>query len=153
MALDNIFKVKRIRVDEKVEKRKAEASTKEEQRQLELDYLKPEPLVPYGGEEPTIDPIIKLTVKLVFPSLLALEQFKRHFKVAKYVEPSVTNIGVLMALLDELDAQRIAYDKTTKKITYPVLVPVVELKPIVIPPPPPPPGMAEQTVIRPRRTK
>jgi len=119
VSLENSFNTRHVNVTDKIKDLKNTGNKSlEEQRQLEQDYLKPEHLRPYLGVNPSIDPIAKLTVKLVFPSEERLEQFKRHFRVAKYVEPSVTNIGVLCALLDELDTGRIAYDKNGKCIAY-----------------------------------
>jgi hypothetical protein len=128
VALNGFF-TRRRHVDDAVEARKATLETKEEQRQMEFDYLKPEPLTPYTGTDPNVDPILALSVKLVFPDKPALAQFKRHFKVAKYVEPSVTNIGVLLAILDELDAGRIVYDKSTDKISY-TTTEIIEIQPV-----------------------
>jgi len=118
VGLDSFFGSKRNVVQENVHERKQQASSKSEERELERENLNPDKLPPYAGEGPETDKIKKQSVKLVFHSEETLEKFKRHFRVANYIEPSVTNIDLLEALLEELESGRIQYDKKEKCITY-----------------------------------
>lgn len=119
MGIDNFFNAKRNVVQDSVyERKKQEASSKAEEREFEMENLKPDKLPPYAGEQPTKGKLKEQSVKLVLRSEEELEKFKRHFRVPNYIEPSVTNIGLLMALLDELDSGRIQYDKKSERIVY-----------------------------------
>ena len=112
MKIDQFFGTKRKNVQEVI------ANTKEGQRKAEMAHLKPDPLRPYTGPPPIIDDITRLSVMLVFPDDNELEKFKRQFRVAQHGEASVTNIEVLIALLDEMEAGRIFYEKDSGTINY-----------------------------------
>jgi hypothetical protein len=119
MGIERFFTAgKSNKVQESVQERKRKAKSKQEERELEMQHLKPNKLPPYAGKAPTVDNITKQSVKLVFKSEEDLDKFKNHFHVPKYIEPSVTNIELLMALIDELESGRIKYDKKKQCIQY-----------------------------------
>lgn len=118
MGINNFFDISRNVVQTSVYEQKKQVSSKAEERELEMKNLKPDKLPPYAGEKSTENKLKKQSVKLVLRSEEELKKFKRHFRVPNYIEPSVTNIELLMALLDELDSGRIQYDKKSGRITY-----------------------------------
>ena len=118
MGVGDFFGVSQNVMQGSIYERKKQVSSKAEERKLEMENLKPDKLSPYAGEKPTEGKLKKQSAKLVLRSEEELEKFKRHFSVPNYIEPSVTNIGLLMALLDELDSGRIQYDKKSERIIY-----------------------------------
>lgn len=119
MGIGKFFNTgKRNIVQETVQKKKQQTKSKKEERELEMQYLKPDKLPSYVGKSPTINNIKKQSVKLVFKSEDDLQVFKNHFHVPKYIEPSVTNIELLMVLLEELESGRIKYDSKKQSISY-----------------------------------
>jgi len=118
MGVGGFFGVSQNVMQGSVHERKKQASTKAEERELEMENLKPDKLSPYAGEKPGTSDVKKRAVKIVFKSAEDFEKFKRYFYVSEYVEPSVTNIDLLVALLDELDSGRIQYDKRSRRIIY-----------------------------------
>jgi hypothetical protein len=109
--------VQKADVQATVEKKKRFVRTKKEERQLEEDNLPPDPIPDYVGPDPNIDPVLALSLKLVFPSTERLDQFKKYFRVAAYIEPSVTDLGPLFALLDALDSDVVFYDKESETLS------------------------------------
>jgi hypothetical protein len=102
--------------------KRAEVSYRErspaEQRALEMRALQPEKLKPYAGAAPSDNKIKQRTVMLVFKDDEGLDLMCKHFHVANYVAKSVTNIDKLVALLREMEAGRITYDKKGDRIVY-----------------------------------
>lgn len=118
MGIDNFFGAKRIDIQKKVEEFRSKSNDKQTEREFERRYLKPEPIPDYTGKQPMESLITRLSVRLIFPTKEDLELFSKHFRVAQYVEASVTNIGLLLAFVHELEKGRLRYDKETGRIRY-----------------------------------
>jgi hypothetical protein len=91
-----------------------------EKRDLETHLLQPEKIKPYTGKKPTAqakEPLLKATVKFVFAKEEEMALVKKHLPVSVHVENSVSNHGLLIALLNEVDQGNITYDKKTKSVT------------------------------------
>ena len=98
----------------------SKGKTGKEKRELEQRLLKPEKIKKYTGTKvpkTSKEPLLKSTVKFVFTKKEELELMKRTLPVSKHVEMSVSNHGLLIALLREVDEGRITYDKKTQKVT------------------------------------
>jgi len=118
MQIDQFFGTKKENVQKIIERTKATTLKKADQRALEMQHLKPDTIQPYAGIPPIVDDITRLSVMLVFPDDSELDKFKKHFRVAQHGEASVTNIGLLLALVNEIESGRITYEKDTWTIRY-----------------------------------
>lgn len=100
--------------------RLAKGKSLKERRKLEQTLLKPDKIKPYTGEKPgpqAKEPLLKSTIKFVFAKKEELALIKKHLPVSIHVEQSVSNHGLLIALIREVDEGRITYDKKTKLLT------------------------------------
>ena len=85
-------------------------STEVEKREFESQLLVPNAIPQYGGPVPIADEIEKVTVRLVFPDKKSMALFDRFFKVSNYIEKSVYELNLLIALLTLLESGKISYD-------------------------------------------
>lgn len=93
--------------------------SKEERRHLEATLLTPDKIPEYTGEEPPLSaakPLSNRTVMLVFGHEDHMELFAKHFKVSRKPSLSVTDNGILLALLKGLERGDLIYDEKNKQI-------------------------------------
>ncbi len=119
MGLAEEFGTQRNQVQKKVaEFRRMKNRNKAAERSFERKYLKPDTIRPYAGVEPSTDEITRLTVRFVFHKRRDLERFKQFFKTSSYKENNVTDLGLLMAFISELEKGNITYDEKEKTIAH-----------------------------------
>ena len=105
----------------------AEGKTKEETRLLEMQLLKPEPMVEPTCATPTTRGVIDTKVALYIPPKRYWRIFQKFFKVSRMGERSngtgiargensVRDIGVFLALLDGLITGKLKYHAESKSI-------------------------------------
>lgn len=90
--------------------------SKEKQRELEVAHLRPASLPPYVGDAPLSEIVKRLSVRLVFSNMEDVGRFKKYFKMYSYIEQSVSDLRILLALFDALEDRRIVYDDDSKKL-------------------------------------
>jgi hypothetical protein len=91
-----------------------------QKRELEQHLLKPEKIKQYVGNKPSAyakEPLLRSTVKFVFTKDDEMALVQKLLPVSHHVEMSVSNHGLLIALLKEVDEGNITYDKKTKSVT------------------------------------
>jgi len=93
--------------------------SKEERRNLEVHLLKPDKLPPIRHKVEYLTPLRRDYVKLQFRVHHDFDLFSKHFKVLNYVEPNVTDLKKLIAILKALDSGAISYDYV-EEIQFPV---------------------------------
>jgi len=104
---------------ERFNKRLKKCKTKEEERELEQNLLKPEKTPPYSGPKPprhATNPLSIRTVKIVFPNDTSALLFKKWFPVSTHIEPSLSNVKLLTAFCEALENEEIFYDKKNNKV-------------------------------------
>jgi hypothetical protein len=100
--------------------RLADGKNAKQKRELEMNLLHPEKIKPYVGKKPSAtakEPLLKSTVKFVFTKEAEMALVQKLLPVSQHVEMSVSNHGLLIALLKEVDEGNITYDKKTKSVT------------------------------------
>jgi len=104
---------------EKFEKA-SKGEPKKKVRKLEMALLKPEVLPPHVGKRATADTVSDRTVMLVFKTTDEVELFAKYFKVSTYVTKNVSVQGMklMSALLKEMEAHNIRFNKKKGKIAY-----------------------------------
>jgi hypothetical protein len=86
-----------------------------EKRKLEMALLKPGGLPPDMYKKKPETSLQKRTIKLVLDDD-TLPLFEKHFKVLRYIENCVTDVGLLLALLKKLESGEFYYDKNRKEL-------------------------------------
>jgi hypothetical protein len=100
--------------------RLAKGKKAKQKRELEQHLLKPEKIKPYVGKKPSAyakEPLLKATIKFVFTKKEEMDLIQKLLPVSQHVEMSVSNHGLLIALLKEVEEGNITYDKKTKSVT------------------------------------
>lgn len=120
MKLAEFFGVKKVDIQRQAEKRLTQIKNKEDKRIFERQNMKPYPdkLPDYTGKEPIANEIDRLTIRLVFHSTEDVDKFKRWFRVSNFKGPNITDLGLIMALLENLENGNLLYDYKTKTLTY-----------------------------------
>lgn len=91
---------------------------KEEVREMEAALLKPDVIPDYVGELSKFVRNADTTVKLVFKSKEDMELVGRHLVITAYIEPSISNINIVLDLFKAIEAGKISYDKKTRAFTF-----------------------------------
>jgi len=93
---------------------------KKKVRKLETTMLRPEVLPPHVGKKATADTISDRSVLMVFKTTKEVDLFAKYFKVHRYVKNNVSAQGmeVMSALLKEMEAHNIRFNKKKGKIVY-----------------------------------
>lgn len=86
------------------------AKSKEEQRQIEMKYLKPEKIPEYKGKKPMMT-TKRRSVTLIFRSDEEIDMFERHFSISSKSDRTANDIRPIVAFLKELDNGSIKYDR------------------------------------------
>lgn len=97
----------------------SEGKSKKETRSLEQTMLRPEKLPPISKFKGGKDALSGRTIKIVFPDNASSKLFRKYFRVSSYVENSVTNISLLLLILEDLESERIIYNEKEGTISYP----------------------------------
>ncbi len=105
----------------------SEGKTTEEVRLLEMQLLKPEPMIEPACAVPTTRGVIDTKIAMYIPPKRYWRIFQKFFKVSRMGERSngtgiargensVRDIGVFLALLDGLISKKLMYNAETKAI-------------------------------------
>ncbi len=97
----------------------AGASTKAEERILEETLLVPEKIPAYTGKKAAPATPRDYAVTFFFRDAESLALVQKHFRVSSYVEKAVSNVALLLALLEKLESGELSYDVKTKQLTVP----------------------------------
>ena len=103
----------------KFQKKLKQCTSKEEERELEKHFLKPETIPPYTGPKPPLSatkPLTVRTVKIVFPDNYSAELVKKHFPISTHVEPCLSNTKLLILFCEALENGSLIYDKAKNKV-------------------------------------
>jgi len=95
----------------------SKGKTKKERRALEQKLLKPEKIPPYTGPAPTAEGIDQFAVRIILPGRDEFDLFEKYFKVSYSVEKSVSNLALLISILESIEQGEIQYDKETGKVS------------------------------------
>lgn len=91
--------------------------SKSEIRDLEKHLLKPEKIPPYAGPVPLATELERRTIKIIFPDVKTFKLFEKYFFVSHSIENSTHRIGLLLALLNNLENGDLRYDKESGTLT------------------------------------
>lgn len=89
----------------------ARGKSKEEVRKLEQTMLQPGRLPPFTQPQTYKDALAERSVRVVFPTPESFTLFKKYFKVSTYIEQNVTDIKMLIELLEALDEGRLKIEE------------------------------------------
>lgn len=95
----------------------AGATTKQEERLLEETLLIPEKIPAYTGKKAAPATPRDYAVTFFFGDADSLALVQKHFRVSSYVEKAVSNVALLMALIEKLETGELRYDVKTKQLT------------------------------------
>ena len=96
--------------------KESQGMTESEKRNLEMELLIPEKIPAYTHEKTDYDvfsPIAGGKVIMIFPDKESLAMFTKHFKVSKHIEPSLTGMAKLLAVVKLLEDGLVVYDPKT----------------------------------------
>jgi len=99
----------------KFEKLIVSASSKEEQRKIEMHLLKPMPVPKYKGAKAGRTSFQKRTLLLAFPDSSHIEKLGKFFKLNAYVENNTYDVDFLIELIRLMRNGRIKWSRSRKK--------------------------------------
>ena len=96
----------------------SKGKTKEEIREIEVALLRPDAIPDYVGELSRYALNQDTTVKLVFKTKEDMSLVGKYMNITAYIEPSISDIKIILDLFNALEEGRMKYNKKTGEFTF-----------------------------------